>query len=491
MMPMRWVLDALPVTRRNVTTTIDSSIKSILCVLASLPISGDSLSNWYFAEGGKPNGPHSEEDVRRLLLTEQVNADTLFWRDGLQEWSALRTLAEFADVVSRKAPPPIPVAPPPVPQLEAVGAALRPALTPTPTSAPMPEPATEGGPDSWGEPIFVPAAERQQLSSNTPWSRYFARSFDLTITSYIAGFGVGCGLVYVSPDMYRALISQQAQVQSLILLPVAMILNGIVAGLFGTTLGKWIMALRFTYLNGRLGVRGQIGRELGGVWVKGMGFGIPIVSLFTAMSQYRRVTQGLPASYDEGSVLVKQDDISAWRRAIGMIFCAAVFVGGIAWSVWPETPGSSYTSRASLSRAPVRWTNPTSGRAAMLPAGWEASTQDNGEGIMVYVFNYTDQTRQAILGVEDATTDIADVQTYGRALKAGLAGTMTLGDFAPTATPGVLRADGTFDSEGYRTSVLISQVGRRLWRIVNVDTLARSGDVTVPALTSALWSTTN
>src|SRR5690606_19682936 len=141
-----------------------------------------------------------------------------------------------------------------------------------------------------------------------PWSRYFARALDLTITSYFAGLGVGYALAYGAPSLYLLLVSQQAQVQNIILLPIALILNGIVTGIFGTTIGKSVMALRFTYLNGRLGLIGQIVRELK-VWVQGLAFGIPIVSIFTGVSQYRRLTAGQAASYDEGIVLLKQDSI--------------------------------------------------------------------------------------------------------------------------------------------------------------------------------------
>lgn len=438
------------------------------------------MTDWYYAEGGDPNGPHSEEDIRSLALVGQLSSDSMLWRDGMSGWSALRDTPEFADV-PRKAPPPIPLVP-----TQGPGANFR--------SAPVSEQQTAAAKDDdvpapgWGEPIFVPAAERRELGKNSPWSRYFARSLDLTIMNTIAGFIVGYALAYWAPTVYLQLAGQQAQVQSLILLPVGLILNGIVAGIFGTTLGKATMALRFTYLNGRLGILGQIGRELQ-VWVKGLAFGIPIVSIFTGVHQYRRVTQGLPASYDEGVVLVKQDDIPSWRRAVGMLICGAVFLGGIAWSVWPDSP--SYSPPAASSNVSIQWTNPLTQQRATLPPGWTALAQDNGQGATVYVFNSADGTKQAILGVEDAVAGINDVQSYGRALQAGVAGTMTLGDFGPTSTPGVLRADGAFDSEGWRVSALVTQVGNRFWRIVNVDTVARSGDVTVPALTTVLWSTTN
>ncbi|WP_338608270.1 RDD family protein [Pelagibacterium nitratireducens] len=454
------------------------------------------MADWYFAAEGAPDGPHNEEAIRGLFLSGRLNGDTLVWSEGMQQWALLRLQKPFQNL--RVPPPPLPPQEPMVKDIPAPSAAApvveKVEPKPLPISrnswAPVrdePVASEDEKPDGWGEPIFVPAAERHELSQNSPWSRYFARALDLTITSYLAGLGVGYALAYLQPSLYLQLVSQQAQVQNLLLLPVALILNGIVTGIFGTTIGKSVMALRFTYLAGHLGLVGQIVRELK-VWIQGLAFGIPIVSIFSGVFQYRRVTRGLPASYDEGIVLVKQDDMPGWRRAIGMLFCALVFVGGIAYSVWPEPVNYSPPSPASV--ITMEWTNPNTDKRVMLPAGWTASAEDNGQGATVYVFNNADGTKQAIFGAEDEVAGVTDLVTYGRALKAGVAGTMTFGDFAQTQTPGVLRADGTFDSEGWRASMLITKVGTTFWRIVSIDTAAAGGDVTVPALAAALWSTT-
>jgi hypothetical protein len=320
------------------------------------------LADWYFAAEGAPDGPHNEEDIRGLFQSGRLNGDTLVWSEGMQQWAPLRLQEPFKKLG---------VSPPPLPPQELIVEHItepvasapvvekvkpEPALMSRSSWAPvMDEPVAseDKKPDGWGEPIFVPPAERRDLNRNSPWSRYFARALDLTITSYLAGLGVGYALAYWAPSLYLQLVSQQAQVQNLILLPVALILNGIVTGIFGTTIGKSVMALRFTYLNGHLGLIGQIVRELK-VWIQGLAFGIPLVSIFSGVFQYRRVTKGLPASYDEGIVLVKQDDIPIWRRAVGMLFCALVFVGGIAYSVWPEPIARQVRHRSSRWNGPIQ-----------------------------------------------------------------------------------------------------------------------------------------
>lgn len=454
------------------------------------------MADWYFALEGAPDGPHSEEVIRGLFLSGRLNGATLVWSEGMQQWESLRLQEAFQNL--RVAPPPLP------PQEPIVRNIRVPSTVASAVERVEPERVTisrsswapvsdeliaseDKKPDGWGEPILIPAAERRELNQNSPWSRYFARALDLTITGYVAGLGVGYALAYWAPSLYLQFVSQQSQVQNLLLLPVAFMLNGIVTGIFGTTIGKSVMALRFTYLNGHLGLMGQIVRELK-VWVQGLAFGIPIVSIFSGVFQYRRITRGLPASYDEGIVLVKQDDIPGWRRAIGMLACAFICIAGIAYTVWPEPVTYSPPSPASI--ITMEWTNPDTSKSVMLPAGWTASAEDNGQGATVYVFNNADGTKQAIFGAEDEVAGLTDLVTYGRALKAGVAGTMTFGNFAQTQTPGVLRADGTFDSEGWRASMLITKVGTTFWRIVSIDTAAAGGDVTVHALAAALWSTT-
>lgn len=151
----------------------------------------------------------------------------------MAQWAPLRLQVPFQNL--RPSPPPLPPQPPLEEIPEPVAAAPvieeekpEPVLESRSSWAPvMDEPiaAEERKPDGWGEPIFVPAAERRVLNKNSPWSRYFARALDLTITSYLAGLGVGYALAYWAPSLYLQLVSQQAQVQNIILLPIALILN--------------------------------------------------------------------------------------------------------------------------------------------------------------------------------------------------------------------------------------------------------------------------
>ena len=444
--------------------------------------------DWYYADSDIPNGPHADEEIRRLLQAEQINADTLLWREGMIDWTPLRGLPEFAESLRRNIkPPPIPTA-----SLEVSEGARdwerakewEPVQETADTIAAPTNTKLEGAIATLRAPV-----SKSEVLKNSPWSRYFARALDLTVMGAIAGLIVGYASAFWAPTFYYQLLNLHPQAQAILLLPIALVINGLVAAIFGTTMGKKVMGLRFIYLNGRLGLAGHVLRELK-VWVQGLALGIPIAWIFTGLAQYRRITAGEPASYDVGVALVKQRDMPVWRRAVGMSFCALIFFMGIVWSAWPDNAARSLSPHLAASVA-IEWTNPLTGVSARLPAGWIASSQDNGQGAIVHVFISADGTKHAVFGAEPAIPGVNDLAAYGRALKIGLAGAMTFGEFKTTSIPGVMRADGSFNGEGWPASVLITRAGERFWRIVSIDTTAHGGDVTVPALARALWSTTN
>lgn len=45
---------------------------------------------WYYAEGGNPMGPVSEERLLQLIQSSKVGPDTLVWRNGMAEWKPCR-----------------------------------------------------------------------------------------------------------------------------------------------------------------------------------------------------------------------------------------------------------------------------------------------------------------------------------------------------------------------------------------------------------------
>ena len=107
--------------------------------------------------------------------------------------------------------------------------------------------------------------------------------------------------------------------------------NIFLLGITGTTLGKWIYGIRVAKQDGSsLGIGLAFKRELA-VFVRGYGFGIPLVSLFTLVTGYRTLTSEKMASWDRDYALqVSQRANSVGQLIAGAAAILALVVGLIA-----------------------------------------------------------------------------------------------------------------------------------------------------------------
>jgi hypothetical protein len=70
---------------------------------------------WYIANGGRQEGPYSDEQLRALIASGKVGADTLVWSTGMENWTKAAAIPGL--IGSGQRPPPIPAsaAAPPLP----------------------------------------------------------------------------------------------------------------------------------------------------------------------------------------------------------------------------------------------------------------------------------------------------------------------------------------------------------------------------------------
>ncbi len=64
-------------------------------------------TSWHYMKNGAQTGPATTEELKALISSGAIKADTLVWREGLASWAAANAQPEFAGVA--------PVAPPPAP----------------------------------------------------------------------------------------------------------------------------------------------------------------------------------------------------------------------------------------------------------------------------------------------------------------------------------------------------------------------------------------
>lgn len=68
------------------------------------------MSNpWHYMKNGAQAGPVTTDELKALIASGAIKADTLVWREGLATWVAANTQSEFAGVVPPAAPSPGPV----------------------------------------------------------------------------------------------------------------------------------------------------------------------------------------------------------------------------------------------------------------------------------------------------------------------------------------------------------------------------------------------
>jgi hypothetical protein len=60
----------------------------------------DQRPIWFYVKGSNRCGPVSASAVRALLAGGEVNAESLFWRSGMPEWTAGRNIPEIRSLLS-------------------------------------------------------------------------------------------------------------------------------------------------------------------------------------------------------------------------------------------------------------------------------------------------------------------------------------------------------------------------------------------------------
>ena len=63
---------------------------------------------YFYAANGQQAGPVSFEQLRALFANRTVNKDTLVWKQGMQNWTALNQVEELKAFLGGNTPPPLP-----------------------------------------------------------------------------------------------------------------------------------------------------------------------------------------------------------------------------------------------------------------------------------------------------------------------------------------------------------------------------------------------
>lgn len=224
--------------------------------------------SWYVRRGEREIGPLGEDALRALVGTGQITADTQLRRDGLSGWSAALALP---GVLGPRAAAP-----------------LTPVRQPASPVAPEANQVATATPSQAGDALHELA---------TPWRRYWARSLDITLSTCLVAMLIGM----VRPSLLSQLSAGAGErwVILLILFPLALAMDALTHWALGNTPGKAIAGIKVLAEGGRrpLGAAAYLGRNFG-VYVFGLGLGVPFVSLITLILSYRRAAAAEPSRWD-------------------------------------------------------------------------------------------------------------------------------------------------------------------------------------------------
>jgi len=150
-----------------------------------------------------------------------------------------------------------------------------------------------------------------------PWIRYWARYIDIVAFSLVFG-------IFLAIFIPSVLESSNIFLTILILF-VWIFAESALLSSWGTTPGKWLLRINLVGPNGKPEFSAALNRSFA-VWLKGLGFGIPIVSLFTLVSSYNHLKKEGTTSWDkDGHFTVTHGKIGV-IRIIAAIIVSVIFL---------------------------------------------------------------------------------------------------------------------------------------------------------------------
>lgn len=284
---------------------------------------------WYYVNATQSaDGPHSRERLEALYASGRLRDNTLIWNSSMTAWTPYGESGLLTALM--------PTIPPPIPHRSKTDSAAQITISPTNT---IPSSALRSSQDSNPMEPFLDLDAlvtsdlhpevRDSIANNpqnrenrldppaqpvsddgwqcvkpAPWRRYFARMLDSIMLGVLIWFVLGLFLGSFNANLYRVVFGQNGLadndvISSIITFFLVAPLEALLIGTTGTTLGKWVFGIRITDTSGHpIGLLNACRREVQ-VLLRGLGFGIPLISFITMVLEYRKLRMDGATSWDK------------------------------------------------------------------------------------------------------------------------------------------------------------------------------------------------
>lgn len=236
------------------------------------------MKKYFFSNGKEKNGPFSFEELKN----KDIKKETLIWFTGLEDWKRAEEIKEFEEILELIPPPII------VESFETnFGDKKTDELTENEYIV-----AENLNVDN---DKFKTVDECNNFEDTTqhPWRRFFARTVDLFTGGILVFFLFSIAIGYFFPrkvDDFIELVDNPI-IAAFVLYLLWIPFEALLISATSTTFAKWIFGIH---------VRSKTGDNLSYidalkrvflVFIQGEGLGIPLITLFTRISAYKRLTK--------------------------------------------------------------------------------------------------------------------------------------------------------------------------------------------------------
>ncbi len=247
-------------------------------------MSGENVqAEWFFMRSGVQNGPVTEEALVQIFKDGRLTSDSLVWRHPMEDWQKAEKLKPFSDL------------------LESI------------SHETVVDEVVDDDPGG-----VQPEAEPEVITTSQvrPWTRYLARTVDgLFFGTFIALLGAaGIPVIAQLADYMFGLFATLLWV----------VIEPWFLSKWGATPGKWIMRTWVVGKEGKFLTYSEALVRSFWVLLRGLGMGLPGISIVTQVFAYQRLKTESITSWDkDGEWRVHHEEYGVIR--IVMVIAMLVF----------------------------------------------------------------------------------------------------------------------------------------------------------------------